>query len=316
MRHLLSIVCLLLLLAISLPAAAQKHPTVTLGGPQLQLVEQGLHAYDAGNWDKAAAFFRAAIELGEANLPIMNLGRTLQRSGNCFAASETFDWAAGAPAVEDPPRPVVLRTIDRYRKELEESCPARLEISCKYADAHIVVDGQTPSCGDFINLAPGSYTVVGTLEGRQVSVNTRAKAARTTLVTIDFPPDLVGAGIDPSDPRPPKGEDPKPNRPDESVNAGAWTFAAVSVVLFATGGGLLIYSESLIEEAGTTDDPAKWEEIRSGWENSRTGGFVAIGGGVAAAAIAVWFAVSGGEETEPRNVLLITPEGVSFSTSW
>ena len=314
MRHLATVCCAVLVLCICGSAAGQRHPTVSLGGPQLQLVEQGLKAYDAGDWDRAAAFFRAAIELGEANLPIMNLGRTLQRSGNCFAAAETFDWAAGAPAVAEPSRPIVLRTIDRYRKELEEACPGRLEISCKYPDAAIEVNGRTPSCGDFLQMEPGRYTVIGTLEGRQISVDTRAIAARTTVVTIDFPPNLVGAGITPADPERP--EEVRPPRKESSVNAGAWIFAGISVALFATGGGLLIYSESLVEEAGTTDDPTRWEQIRSGWENSRTGGFVALGGGAAAAAVAVWFAVSGDEGEEPRTLLLVTPEGVAFSTTW
>lgn len=317
MRFLILMVCVVLIGLSVTPASAQRHPTVTLDGAQLDLVQRGLEAYDQGNWDKASAFFRAAIELGEANLPIMNLGRTQQRAGNCFAAAKTFDWAAEAPAVREPSRAVVLKTINRYRSELEDGCPGRFELKCGYTDATISVDGQLAACGEFLQLAPGTYTVVASMDEQQITVEATAEAARTTTVTIDFPPVLVGPGV--GEERPVQGgaKDPADNAPPGQVNTAAWVFTGVSVALLATGGGLFIYSESLIQEASETSDPTAWEGIRTDWENSRTAGFVALGGGGLAAALALYFAFTGGEEEEPRGAtLLVTPQGVSFTTNW
>lgn len=148
-----AVVVSLLLLACA-PAAAGDFATID--DTQLDLVTRGLEAHNAGDYDRAAELFEAALLVKELNVVYLNLGRTLQRGGACGAADEAFDKALTAPAVQNPSAAEVKQAAEKYRAELQRQCPGEATLSCE--DGRVTVDGEPAICGTTVTLEPGTHT--------------------------------------------------------------------------------------------------------------------------------------------------------------
>ena len=82
--------------------AANAQDSATASKAQRKLIEQGLKAHAAEDYASAIAHFRGANEGGELNIIWLNLGRALQKSGDCAGAKDAFARALTAPAVPRP----------------------------------------------------------------------------------------------------------------------------------------------------------------------------------------------------------------------
>ncbi len=128
---------------------------------QSELNEEGVVAVNSGDYDKAISLFKASLKLGELNITFLNLGRTLAKSGRCQEAVEAYDSALSAPAVQTPSPEVIAQTIERFRQELTQQCPALITVVCEPQGALLEVDGQEvgPCPQEAVALRPGRHVL-------------------------------------------------------------------------------------------------------------------------------------------------------------
>jgi hypothetical protein len=215
-------VVLTLALLVAVPAAAGDF--VTIDDTQLDLVNRGLEAHNAGDYDRAAELFNAALLVQELNVVYLNLGRTLQRGGACGAADEAFGRALTAPAVANPTPDEVKTAVENYRAELVTGCPGEVVLSCpELANASVTIDGKPASCGEPISLLPGDHTAAISSDEGSAETRFQIEGLRTVTVTLAVAPE---GGDDPID---------EPGAPSRTLTWVGWGLVGVGAVSLATG---------------------------------------------------------------------------------
>jgi tetratricopeptide (TPR) repeat protein len=98
-------------------------PLVAPTQAQRELYDRARSAFDAAEFETAAALLRSALELGALNILELSLGRALFRAGRCAEAEAAYARALEAPAVATPSRDDVRARVASYRADLA-TCPA------------------------------------------------------------------------------------------------------------------------------------------------------------------------------------------------
>lgn len=255
-------------LLTGVPCAAQETSTATRA--QRKLIAQGLDAHAAGKFDEAATHFRASNDQGELNIVWLNLGRALQKAGDCDGARAAFQRALTAPAVPKPPRALVAETAEKYSAELLAACPGTLRVDCAQPDIKLDVDGRELACGESISLPPGTYRVNARRGGESQSESVEVAAFETAGASIAFAS--------------PVSVEPDPRTDDAGSNLGlyAWVATGVSASLFATGAVVAVQRSDTIHQANTTPDESEYRSLRDDYDSQSTLMWTAFGLGLAA----------------------------------
>ena len=177
-----TLIVLMVLSLLSATAMAQDSGEPTEG--QYELNAEGIQAFKAGELDKAESLFRASLNLGPLNITWLNLGRVLQRQGQCQEARQAFESALSAPPVPSPTQEQVLRKVSEYLLELQD---------CSEPDAAVAV---TPADTDPAEEPPAVSPTPAQTSGSQVlgwSLLGTGSAAVVVSVVYDL---VLGADIE------------------------------------------------------------------------------------------------------------------------
>ena len=296
---------------------------------QYRLNAEGLSALEAGDSDKAATLFRAALEVGELDLLYFNLGRALQKGGSCAEADQMFRKALTAPALGTPPHEVVVGAVKDSRLELERTCDGVLVVACDPPALQLTVDGVVSACGKDLSVAAGERLLVGTYDGRRETAKVAVRGLRRTEAKLVVPPAAAAIPtpseetVDGPDPGPTVGATlPEPGEPDAS-DAGwravtAWTLLGVGAVSVAGGAVFSVLTQQTRDdlEALAADrhasvfDANRAAALDGDLDTYKTAQLLTYGTGAAlgAAALVLWLWGS----DEPDQALLVpwgTPTG-------
>lgn len=181
----IAVVVVASVLLVGLPSRGwgQDAEEITPTPQELDLINQGVAASDAGNYELAIELFMAALSFGDLNGAYLNLGRAQQRAGLCVEAEESFARALVAPRVKGLDPALVEQYVARFRLEMQESCPGRLLVECEPPEMALTIEGlpadaASPRCGEEVTLAPGSYTILGRTEAGETQVVVEVAAAQ------------------------------------------------------------------------------------------------------------------------------------------
>ncbi len=213
---------LLALTSIAQSASAQDRVSPT--PRQIELNNLGLDAQEAGNHALAAEKFREALDEGELNLIYLNLGRALQKSGDCLGADDAYRDALSAPKIDEPSPAVVERTIQDFRTEMNRECPGAVLVTCERDTVELKIAGRLWECNRPLSVAPGVVAVVARKGEQLESRSLRVVSLEGSTLDIAFDGDEVPAGA---------GEVP-------GAVAGATNDRrAAAIGLFGAGGALM-----------------------------------------------------------------------------
>lgn len=174
----------LAVLLMALPCSAQRRVAAT--PKQIELNNLGLDAQDAGNHALAAEKFREALDLAELNLIYLNLGRALQKSGDCLGADDAYRAALTAPKIDQPSPAVIERTISGFRAEMNQECNGAVVVQCDKDNVGLEIAGRTWECNRPISMAPGVVEVAASYDGKTERRKIRVVSMEGSSVAIDF----------------------------------------------------------------------------------------------------------------------------------
>lgn len=219
-------------------ALAAQPEVVEPSETQLDLNQTGFEAIAEGDYERAIRIFQTSLDVGPLNITHANLGRAYQRAGDCEQAEHHYRKALEAPAIPDPSPAEIADAIARYRAELHESCPGKLELRCEPAAMRVLVDGElvaehcpaTPQ-----TLTPGTHVVTGVVGDATTEHTVEIEPMQTTTLTLALdapPPILVTFGDSPT-----LGDPGAPPPSQASVMNSLWPFATAAALI---AGGVLV----------------------------------------------------------------------------
>ena len=204
-RIFLAAVCGVCWTLVPLPMGhAQSPPKTRLTKTQNSLTAKAFEAYKAGDYDVAVTMFRSSLELGEANITHLHLGRALFRAGKCDEAVAAYDAVTKAPQVTMPRPADVLGKLAEYRTEVETGCPGTVTFDCTPTSMLVSVDGESErGCeGLTLSLPTGSYVATSEVLGQKVEVPFQVTGTREHRVALKVSArDLIGAALAADAPR-------------------------------------------------------------------------------------------------------------------
>lgn len=145
----------------------EETKTIQLTSEQKTLNNKAIEAMQGDSPKPRAAvrYLNAALLAGpKANLLYMALGRAYQLQQKCEKATETFQKAANASQVESVPRVEVMARIEKYRGDLEATCPGILKVECRPSSVQLSTKNRELECGEPTELPPDTYEVKATYE--------------------------------------------------------------------------------------------------------------------------------------------------------
>ena len=161
-KLLASLVAVIVTCLFALPVVAQ---TIELTETQLKNNEEAIKHLTDGNLEAARSKLELSLRIGEANIIYLNLGRTLQKMGDCMGARENFQKARTAPKVQRPTTAEIEAVLSSYESELPEVCPGRLTVTCSPQSMQVLLNGETAMvCGEEMEIAPGSHNLIGRVD--------------------------------------------------------------------------------------------------------------------------------------------------------
>jgi len=179
--------------ALAQDAAAPPPPTVALTPGQLDLINEGARASNAGDYQAAISALRSALELGEVNVTLLNLGRALQKTERCREARAMYDRALAAPRVASPDPATIQATIDKFVAELRRDCTGDVDLVCpSQATSVTLMDPGGTAIGPLTcaqklpPLKPGTYTLQAKLGDAHQSLQLEVVGAETVRVELSL----------------------------------------------------------------------------------------------------------------------------------
>ena len=166
--------------------AAQTPKFVELSSGQQMLINEGAKASNAGDYAKAVRLLQVSLDLGKVNVTYLNLGRALQRNGQCEEARHAFDKALLAPPVQNPSPAEVKKIIARFGLDLKAICHGNLIVTCdQNTTAYSLNAGKKWRCdGTPLSLKPGKYTVKAFAADRASSREVTVHAFQKTFLQM------------------------------------------------------------------------------------------------------------------------------------
>jgi tetratricopeptide (TPR) repeat protein len=276
---------------------AQSQEVTTASRTQRALLQEGLDAHSAGDFATAVARFKEANAEGELNITWLNLGRALQKAGDCQGASEAFEKALTAPAVPRPDAAVVAEAAGGFRDELNKTCPGTLYIVCVQPDLEVVVDGTSAECGVRMEMSPGVHQIVVRRNSESKVVDAEVRAFETVTMTLGFAGSVVISEGTP---------------PEEAESSGLETAAWVSVG--AAGAFTLASVIVAAQRSGTVDDAEEtenrgvYDRLRDDYDSQSTLLVATAGLAVVSGAVAGYLLFLDSQE-EPGGVGILVGPG-------
>lgn len=304
LRYLAIIVCLL-------PTLVQAQGSVELTEQQVGLNAQAFEAAIAGEHDKAVRLLKASLNLGEANVVYLNLGRSLFNAGQCAEAVEAYNAVEDAPAVADPPPDAIAELLTKFRQDVSESCPGWLSLTCESPGTQIDIDanGPTPCPLQPVELSAGPHRVVATLGTESSEHTLDIRGGETAELTITLAP--------PKEPE--NGGTPTP-RVDEGTSLTPIAWALIGTGGAAMLAGLIVELAVLPDEidayeaagaAGDTDAYNEGRDTVTTLQGATLGLY--IGGGLLIAGGVAWLLLAPDEDDAPKISGWIGPERAGLS---
>jgi hypothetical protein len=248
---------------------AQAPPTPSAiaadsSGEADELFRKGKAAFDAGRFEQAYSFHRAAWGLKQTYDIAGNLAQVELKLGKPREAAEHIAFALAhfppsAQGSQIDRRDGMKKVLEGLRQQL-----GSIRIKVTPADARVAIDGNwlnRASAGDDIFLDPGTHTIEGELKGYQKETTTiHTVAGMNQDANLSLRPDEIKApfvrpiaSVTP----PPSGSTPAPS--DRTSLAIVGTGAGIGSAFIAGGVGTLIVSigkgndrASLREQVGSS----------------------------------------------------------------
>ena len=321
----LSISALAFVLLTAAPAGAQGE-FIEANPAQTQLNNEGVEAVNGGDYQKAILIFEASIELGPLNITYLNLGRSYAKAGLCDKAIEAYDNTLTSPKVPDPPPEIVRETVERFRADLKDQCPGKVQVTCEPESLKISIDNEDPiDCpNEPLLLKPGAHRISATLFEQRVDEDITVVSLQVLKVTLTIKKtDEITEKIIK---KPVKGTEP---RDGVSLSAIGWTVAGVGAAAVGTALVLDVFSispdiEELERLQTLPGESAAFDELKGSIESAQSLNLVLfVGGGAAiAAGVTLWLLDDPVSEAPPRPGARLSPwvapdnAGVLWIGSW
>ncbi|MEL6181195.1 MAG: hypothetical protein AAFS10_19720, partial [Myxococcota bacterium] len=147
---------------------------------------EGAKASNEGDYAKAVRLLKVSLDLGATNVTYLNLGRALQKAGECEEARHAYDKALLAPPVENPSPDKVRAIAFKYQQELNARCSGMLIVTCAPETTQLRIDGGKPMACDSAPLAlsPGKHVLEGESGGKRTSREVIVRAFQETHVRL------------------------------------------------------------------------------------------------------------------------------------
>ena len=250
--------------------------TTAASRAQRKLIGEGLKAHSAADYQAAIELFRKANESGELNIIWLNLGRALQKNGDCYGARQAFSRALEAPPVPNPAVNLVVEAVEKFRAELQTECPGRLRVVCNHEDVELILEGKDLECGQEIDLAPGSYTVSARWHALSKEQAVEVTVMETSQVEMNF--DVPSAGVV-------NVVDPQTDAGDSGQTYG-WIAAGTAGAFVVLGSVAAIQRSETVDAAEDTNSLAEYESLRDDHDGQTTLMWTSFGLAVVSGALA------------------------------
>ncbi|MEO1270572.1 MAG: hypothetical protein AAFX99_20985 [Myxococcota bacterium] len=177
---------------------AQERPVVKLSNEHIRQLDQAVGLAEEGQLAEALEIYDRLIEDLDLDLLYLNRGRILQRLGLCQKAREAFDKVATSSRLANTDAALVFVPLEQYTRELEVSCPGRLQITCRQEGMAVTLEGpetRQAQCGEPLTVPPGDWTVTGSLHGQTTQGRATVRGTQTATVSLSLDRQgLVAAG--------------------------------------------------------------------------------------------------------------------------
>lgn len=112
------------------PGAAAAQPMTPTENQRAHNDRGVQHMFD-GEFEQAAASFKASLAMGESNIVWLNYGRALFKLQRCHEARTAFERVPAAPEVVAPSPEEIAVVLDRFSVEWSAECSGRLSLECR-----------------------------------------------------------------------------------------------------------------------------------------------------------------------------------------
>ena len=186
--------CVLTICMSTTPVWGQDRQTVRLKADQARSLDEAAELVQANALEEALAIYDALLGEVELDLLYLNRGRILQRKGDCEGALEAFQRVPKAPRLQGVSPEQILKPLQRYRDELEATCPGTLKVSCGQPGMALTLrrdDVSEPpelACGEGVELAAGVWQVKGTLHNQTTTEVVTVRGTRETAAEVRLSP--------------------------------------------------------------------------------------------------------------------------------
>jgi len=326
MKKRLRLALLALVVCVAFPAVASEKDEAK------QLFESGLKLMKLDDFVAAAANFQRSTALFPTQNSLFNLAncyQAMRRYGDALTTLERLDHDFGKSL-----KPEIKSAAARREAEIR-SLIARLTIQIEPSDASLTVDGQDAGVGSVrgpLVLAPGEHVIeaaragfrtqrrsVQLVSGKEQSESLRLEAEPlptpvATAIPGPLPPPAFAPTSDVS-----SSVNPEPKSGSRALRIVAWSTLAGALAAGATAGTFWLIAGGHYSDFQkyNTGDSSVAEKRNAAKSDTQSASNIAIGCGIAAAALAVtagityWLGRDHGQEAT-SNVSL-SPFGLSAS---
>jgi len=305
MRALLGVVTVAAVISVvstGFAQGTQKSPRVELTETQEKLNAEAFQAAIDGNYDKAIRLYRSSLNEGEANITLLNLGRALASTGQCDKAIEMYDKVDTAPAVDEPSPADVAKILERFRGDLPEQCPGKIEITCDPLTMKVQIDDDPPrNCPAHpIDVAAGPHTVLGILGDESVAERVDVTGLQTVHLDLrigdekggeeDGEASATNATRKMDTDAPPADTNAFEEEGISALGIAGWSLAGAGVAMAIAGtivGGVVVQPHlDELRDAAASGDDSRYSDLKDQVKTEQTvmislwaaGGAVAVAG--------------------------------------
>ncbi len=317
---------LTLALCLALPAVASEKDEAK------QLFESGLKLMKLDDFVAAAANFERSTALFATQNSLFNLAncyQAMQRYGDALTTLERLNHDFGKVL-----KPEIKSATARREAEIR-SLVARLTVQVEPVDARLAVDGKDTGAGLVrgpLVLSPGQHVIEATRSGyrrERRAVQLVSGKEQLELLSLEVEPSPTPAPTATPMQSPPVTVAPtpdlsspvsqEPNPRTRALRIVTWSTLAGALAAGATAGAFWMIASGHYSDFQkyNTGDPSVAQKRDSARSDTQSASNIAIGCGIAAAALAVtagvtyWLGRDDGQNTGQNTAVHITPFGLA-----